>query len=154
MHAADTLYQIVYVSTAKHAFSPEALRSLLVECRTNNRKHGITGMLLYHDGGFMQALEGKKADVLSVYDKIISDPRHRCIIKPVEGVIEQRDFPDWTMGFQNFDAETVDLPGFSRFLKQPSPRREIRDELAVPLRLLFSFKASGAPPAQGAQPAA
>ncbi len=46
------------------------------------------------------------------------------------------------MGFQNFDAGSVNLPGFSRFLQEPSPRREIRDELDLSLQLLFSFKAS------------
>ena len=46
------------------------------------------------------------------------------------------------MGFQNFDAGSVNLPGFSRFLQERSPQREIRDELDLSLQLLFSFKAS------------
>jgi hypothetical protein len=146
MSAVSTLHQIVYVSTAHRAFSHDELQSLLVECRANNQEHGITGMLLYHDGGFIQALEGQKADVLHVYDRIFHDSRHRCIIKPLERSVERRNFPHWKMGFQNLDAKTINLPGFTRFLQEPSPRREIRDELDLSLQLLFSFKESGSQP--------
>jgi hypothetical protein len=51
--------ELVYVSQAKYLFQETELKDILDISRRNNIARGITGMLLYDDGGtFIQALEG------------------------------------------------------------------------------------------------
>ena len=136
------LYHLVYLSAATNAFSEDDLTDILRASRRNNQRRGVTGMLLYSDGGFIQALEGPKNEVLDLYEKIEQDPRHSNAIKLLDGPIEARDFSEWEMGFEKVDATAAHLPGFSRFLEDPSPTTAARKELARPLKLLLSFKES------------
>jgi len=135
------LHQLVYLSAATEAFSEEDdLSDILKASRRNNRHRDITGMLLYSDGGFIQALEGPKEEVLDLYEKIEQDPRHGSTITLLDRSAEERAFSEWEMGFKQVDATTARMPGFSDFLKDPSPATATRKELARPLKLLLSFK--------------
>jgi hypothetical protein len=57
------MFRIVYVSAASEPFSDQQLKELLQKSRQNNVAAGITGMLLYKDGTFMQTLEGPELAV-------------------------------------------------------------------------------------------
>ena len=50
--------RLVYVSAATVPFTDAALAQLLNISRKNNVAAGITGMLVYRDGDFLQILEG------------------------------------------------------------------------------------------------
>ncbi len=67
------LHQLVYISAAEHDFPEKELQELLAKARENNSKLDISGMLLFHEGSFIQALEGEKAAVESLYNKIGQD---------------------------------------------------------------------------------
>ncbi len=73
---SNPIHQLVYISAAKHDFTERELQQLLIKARQNNKKLGITGMLLFHEGSFIQALEGKKELVEKLYEKIGQDQRH------------------------------------------------------------------------------
>jgi len=49
------MIQLVYTSSSIKPFSIDELLLLPDKARRNNSKLGITGMLLYKDGDFMQA---------------------------------------------------------------------------------------------------
>lgn len=89
---------IVYYSNARHPFDNEALCRLLEISRRNNGAVGVTGMLLFHDGNFIQALEGPRDEVLRMFERVKVDPSHGDILSVGPMTIEQRYFPDWTMG--------------------------------------------------------
>ncbi len=57
------MFFLVYVSSAVRPFSRVDLDDLLATSRANNARVGITGMLLYKDGNFMQVLEGDEEAV-------------------------------------------------------------------------------------------
>jgi hypothetical protein len=139
------LYHVVYLSSASHLLSDDELRAILSVSRRNNRERGITGMLLYSDGGFIQALEGPRDEVDALYKTIARDPRHGRIITLLEGPIDARNFPQWTMGFQHVDADDPDLPGFTHFFDEPTPHDEARRLLPRPIELLLSFKETSTP---------
>lgn len=94
------MFQIVYLSTAVEMMSHEALSALLRESRANNEARSVTGMLLYHEGCFIQVLEGEEATLEELYLIISQDERHNGIIKLIEQSVAEREFPDWTMGFK------------------------------------------------------
>ena len=54
--------------------STEQLLELLKQCL--NPASGVTGMLLYGNGTFLQALEGDEKVVADLYGKIEKDSRH------------------------------------------------------------------------------
>ena len=92
------VFFLTYVSTATRELSQDDLNELLAQCRKNNAKRGITGMLLYKDGNFMQVLEGEETAVRSIYAKISGDPRHKGEILLQQGTEEERQFLGWSMG--------------------------------------------------------
>jgi len=54
------MFFLVYVSSTTRPFSGEDLRVLLETCRKNIAELGVTGMLLYKDGNFMQPSKGTR----------------------------------------------------------------------------------------------
>ena len=106
------MFQLVYVSVAVSPFSEVALRALLTFARARNTARGITGVLLYQNDSFMQALEGERAVVEEIFAKIQRDPRHRDVRVLSRAVVASRNFGDWSMGFVDVRAAAIALPGF------------------------------------------
>ncbi len=99
------MYHLVYTSHAAAPLSEEDLIQLLEECRAFNKEHGISGMLLYLQGKFIQVLEGNKLEVQALYANIQKDPRHRRVTKVIEGNSPHRIFKGWSMGFKKLTEE-------------------------------------------------
>ncbi len=97
------MYRIMYLSTATVKFSDEELEELLKVARRNNLKCGVTGLLIIKGRSFLQCLEGKKENVLSIFEKIKDDKRHDSIIRVIEENVEKRYFPSWSMGYKNIN---------------------------------------------------
>lgn len=95
------MFQLIYVSMACEPFSQERLRRLLKTSRANNADKDVTGMLLYKNDSFMQALEGPEDDVRALYDRICEDERHENVRMLMAAPVDERSFPDWAMGFEN-----------------------------------------------------
>ena len=135
------MFSLVYVSSATLPFSAEDLRDLLATCRENNAALGVTGMLLYKDGNFMQVLEGDEKAVRGLYARIEADPRHGGEITLQQGFTERRQFPDWSMGFRDLNStEEASTPGYSEFLNAPLTGREFPGVPSRAQKLLLSFK--------------
>ncbi|CAN5718670.1 BLUF domain-containing protein [soil metagenome] len=112
------LYFLIYVSVASDSLRSGELLDLLRVSRENNTRDEITGLLLYKDRRFMQLLEGSQAAVCATFGRIARDSRHHDPTILLEGETAERDFADWSMGFQDLDEETARrTPGFSLFLQ-------------------------------------
>ena len=70
------LIHLIYSSVAVSAVSAAELQELLITSRRNNARINVTGMLLYADGAFFQAIEGEEQAVLSLYERLTHDKRH------------------------------------------------------------------------------
>jgi uncharacterized protein YbgA (DUF1722 family) len=93
------MYRVIYISSATFDLNSSELEIMLHKFRENNQKKGITGLLLYVEGDFIQVLEGVKEQVVQLFTSIKKDPRNRSVITLFEGAIKQNQFPDWRMGF-------------------------------------------------------
>jgi hypothetical protein len=114
------VFFLVYVSAAGTWFSAQELRELLARSRAHNEREGITGMLLYKNGNFMQALEGDESLVRALHSRITADRRHHGVVTIASGTTDRRQFADWSMGFVDLDAGAGSLPaGYTGFLDQP-----------------------------------
>ncbi len=137
------MFHLTYVSSAAQDFSKADLNELLAQCRESNARLGLTGMLLYKDGNFMQVLEGEEVVVREVYAKISTDPRHKGEIVLQQGPLEERQFPDWSMGFRDLDSpESRPAAGYSEFLNIPLTGQEFSGKPTRSQRLLLTFKKS------------
>jgi hypothetical protein len=115
------LVLVAYASAASAPFTGDALGDLLIKARSNNARHGITGILLYHQDSFFQVLEGPLAEVGKIYQGISEDPRHVKIVKLIQEPIGERSFADWTMGLGRMERDELGaIPGLNDFFRQGS----------------------------------
>jgi len=134
------LLQMIYVSSATYPMSEDDLKSILSASRRNNPARGITGMLLYQEGYFIQAIEGEEQAVHELYYKIELDPRHRGVLKLTESLVTKRSFGQWAMGFNHLsDLPPEDAANFSDFLSQPKAEVLAHDLSRVQM-LLEAFR--------------
>lgn len=106
-----------------------------------NTRAGITGLLLYQSGAFIQALEGEKAALTELFEKISHDPRHHRVIRLIQGPIQERNFPNSAMAFRDLDSpELRRLPGYSEFLNTPLNGELLAKDIPACKRLLLLFK--------------
>jgi Sensors of blue-light using FAD len=108
------MFHLIYSSLARQAFSDTDLEKLLMRARSNNGKINVTGMLIYHDGVFLQALEGDELSVRDVFKRIEKDARHTgvAILRSHSSFGERRIFGDWSMGFASASSNAQVLKGF------------------------------------------
>ena len=135
------MFSLIYASSAVAEFSPSELVDLLKSCHESNAKLGVTGMLLYKDGNFMQAIEGDEDVVRDLYARISLDPRHRGMMTLLAESVPERQFPDWSMGFRDLNApEARSIPGYSEFLNTPLTDTVFSSDPARCQKLLTTFK--------------
>ena len=102
------LYQVVYISMVSGDEPTRAdLRALLATSVRRNRALGVTGMLLYAHGGFMQLLEGEEEAVKALFDRVRRDDRHRRVTVLVQGPVAERTFADWAMAYRCLEDEAA-----------------------------------------------
>jgi len=134
------LVHCAYCSASKAAnLGPADLKSLLDECRRNNAKADITGILLYQNGSFFQVLEGERTAVETLFDKIAADERHERATKIILEPIAARAVAAWTMGFPKISAkELAATPGLNDFFHRGKSYLELGQGRAK--ALLGAFK--------------
>ena len=103
------MFSLVYRSVAKPEFHLDLIQEMLAKAKLNNHRLGITGCLLYHQGEFIQYLEGSQLRVLSLYDRIKADPRHTQVELLGYEEREGRAFASWDMAYENFYGENAQI---------------------------------------------
>ncbi len=137
----DPLCQLAYVSSAAHLMSLDELTALLDQSRRKNDRLGITGMLLYKDGSFLQVLEGDPDAVRTLYQHIQRDERHIKVKTLFDEPVRARDFPQWSMGFQNLDGlDLARIDGYSDFFDNPVTARAYFSDRTRAKKLLLLFR--------------
>ncbi|MDN3918743.1 BLUF domain-containing protein [Roseateles violae] len=95
------LVRLLYASRAASPMGEHELAAILKQSREHNHAEGVTGLLCYTEGIFIQVLEGGRGPVNARYKAIIDDPRHRDVILLSYAEIAERDFAGWAMGQVN-----------------------------------------------------
>lgn len=94
------LVRLLYVSRAVDK-DAKAIEGILESSRQHNPAAGVTGVLCYGGGIFLQAIEGGRAAVNQLYNHIVADPRHKDVVLLHYQEISERRFGGWTMGQVN-----------------------------------------------------
>ena len=105
-----SIHRIIYVSrVARHVRFADA-EDIAERASANNRRHGLTGLLLYSPSHFIQVLEGAETDVIGTVERIRHDPRHSELRVIDARDVADREFSAWSMVARRLrDLETVDF---------------------------------------------
>jgi hypothetical protein len=95
------LVRLMYASRAVPAVDHEELLAILRKSKTNNTKDGVTGVLCFSEGIFLQVLEGGRNPVNRLYNRITHDARHTDVVLLNYEEVEERCFSGWSMGQVN-----------------------------------------------------
>ena len=95
------LVRLLYASRAVPAVDQEELLTILRKSKANNQPLGVTGVLCFSGGIFMQVLEGGRGPVNRLYNRIASDARHTDVELLCYQEIGERRFAGWSMGQVN-----------------------------------------------------
>jgi hypothetical protein len=95
------LVRLLYASRAVPAVDHEELIAILKKSKSNNPLLGVTGVLCFSEGIFLQVLEGGRAAVNQLYNRIAADSRHTSVQLLCYEEIGERRFAGWSMGQVN-----------------------------------------------------
>jgi hypothetical protein len=132
---------VIYVSTAPRKLRQGELEAILVQSRRNNERDGVTGMLIYADGSFIQAVEGPAESIDTLLARLHHDERHRDILVIARYPVAQRQFPDWSMGFRSMERPRADeLAAAFSDLRSPIFDGESASVSSIAHKLLEGFR--------------
>jgi len=131
------LLQVIYASAAYQKMNSDELAEILSVAREKNTEKGISGMLAYHGGSFLQVLEGPEPEVEALLKTIADDPRHRHIKLLLKASIEEKEFEDWSMGFVDTTGLAQNQDGFKNY--ETDFKLAIREKTAA-RKILNMFK--------------
>ncbi|MCX7241703.1 MAG: BLUF domain-containing protein [Burkholderiales bacterium] len=102
------LVRLLYASRAVDT-SSTAIEDILAKARQYNPTCGITGILCYGGGIFLQAIEGGRMAVNDLYGHIQRDVRHKDVVLLHYEEISERRFGGWTMGQVNISKVNASI---------------------------------------------
>jgi hypothetical protein len=118
------LVRLMYASRAVPAVDHEELVAILRKSKANNPALGITGVLCFSQGIFLQVLEGGRGAVNRLYNRIAADARHSEVELLSYAEIGERRFAGWSMG-------QVDMARLNPALLLRYSERPVLDPYAV-----------------------
>lgn len=110
------LVRLLYASRAIDT-SPGAIDAILTQSRLHNPESGITGILCYGGGIFLQAIEGGRMSISALYGQIQRDVRHADVVLLHYEEISERRFGGWTMG--QVDTSRINASILLKYAEKP-----------------------------------
>lgn len=95
------LVRLLYASQPAESGPDNVVEPILQQARRNNPELGVTGVLCHGRDVYLQALEGGRDAVNTLYNRIVCDRRHRRVTLLTYDEILERRFGGWTMGYVN-----------------------------------------------------
>ncbi|HET9506217.1 MAG TPA: BLUF domain-containing protein [Hymenobacter sp.] len=136
------MIHIAYMSRAVRPLSDQDLQELLDQCRRDNARHDVTGILFYSHGNIAQLIEGEAEVLEPLFERIARDGRHSHVRKLIDRPITVRSFEGWAMAFHPLEPAGFEtLEGFllPDHLPAPPSTLTIADSLLVELVRLAVF---------------
>lgn len=129
---------LTYASMAVPKLTMQDVKSIVDVSQQHNASAPITGVLCYGNQRFMQCIEGSRAVINALYNKLVRDSRHGELILLDYKTMDTRMFSDWSMGF--IHAEDMEL---RQLIRQTTFMDQFQPELleaSQANRLLANFK--------------
>lgn len=94
-----SLHRVVYLSTAVGVLRADELDRIYLRAKVANAGADITGLMLFHEGIFLQVLEGPAAGIASLMERVRRDRRHSGLTILESGPVTRRHFANSPMQF-------------------------------------------------------
>ncbi|WP_052336018.1 BLUF domain-containing protein [Rhodopirellula sallentina] len=107
-HEHPQLCRLIYCSEACKPLPMESFLQIRREARDINQRDGITGILAFGEGRFMQILEGDQETVSQTYARIVLDSRHHSCKLIQFTFCPERFFEGWTMRHLTVQKEMLE----------------------------------------------
>ncbi|MEQ8656003.1 MAG: BLUF domain-containing protein [Hyphomicrobiales bacterium] len=115
----------------------EELRRIHKQSLNNNPGLGVTGVLLCTKNHYIQFLEGEEKAVMDLFAKIEQDKGHYNVKLRRSAVIDERQFPDWSMNVVYIESINQALYGIADSSSDANPYH-------LSSEVLFGLLSSGA----------
>jgi hypothetical protein len=126
------IYTSKYVGRAEDI--DDVLADIVVRSEINNLEFGITGLLFYQNGRFIQVLEGERDSLEGLMSILEQDDRHENIQRIIDQAIKKRAFEEWSMDSLNLsEGATIDPDELIRI------RDAYKKHLLVDSKLMVEF---------------
>lgn len=129
------LRAIAYVSEASAGVSSTVLDTLVGDAARFNTVAGVTGVLLFDGGRFLQYFEGPEDGVAAVHERIRQARSHHGIVELGHARVPQRYFPNWGMRWLGVEPALIqqlsvgDWAGFARRVNEGAAVHSGLDQL-------------------------
>lgn len=121
--------------------SVSGLLELIHQCHVNNSRLGLTGLLIYGNGTFLQTIEGEDEAVKGLVDKISRDQRHRGFKVLQKSITSDRQYADWSMRLERLTEESLrKVPGLRDFAFKKFNRDYLSTHIDVAENLIDSYR--------------
>lgn len=103
------MHLIVYSSKMQSTglSDKQVLDDIITTALKRNAQENLTGVLLFENGYFLQAIEGEEGALRSVFESIKDDKRHGDLYCHVDQEIDERSFTNWSM--ETFRIDNPDI---------------------------------------------
>jgi hypothetical protein len=126
------LVRLMYASRAVEPVRADTLNLIMKTSTQNNATVGVTGVLCFSGAIFLQVLEGGRAAVSALYNRIAQDDRHTDVMLLSLEEIDERRFAGWAMG-------QVDIARLNPALLLKYSEAAVLDPYAVPGRVSMAM---------------
>ncbi len=107
----EDLVFIAYKSIFNQAkYTPMDFSKIVSTSRQHNKDKNITGILVFDGVYIFQYIEGISEEIAALYQRICLDERHHEVKLLSKGIINDRKFTHWDMGYYylNNDESNMD----------------------------------------------
>ncbi len=91
------VFRTIYISSVRTAPDASVVADILSVSQSNNRRDGLTGLLIFDGQRFLQYIEGPEDRVRARIAKIRADWRHHALVILSERTTDRRQFGGWDM---------------------------------------------------------
>lgn len=137
-HSMSNILRLVYLSRPTATMDNEAIDTLLNQARERNPLLEVTGVLCSGRGFFVQVLEGPENNVVTLYARILSDPRHQLPSMLSIGLSSRRAFAQWSMA--HIPGNLLDDATHSKLLEKAVMNGDLSEQAKVLQSTLLALR--------------
>ena len=114
------LTQLLFLSRIVRHPTPAELVDLVLDARSCNAQHRVTGVLLHKEGALLHAVEGPESGIVAVYQQVVRDYRHTQVTALANRKLDKRQYGALPLSFHNLDElEESGAPSVRSFASIP-----------------------------------
>lgn len=132
------LHALMYSSIADPKLTSDDIDQLVNQARQRNAEQGITGLLVYQHGCFLQILEGDRKKLSQLFEqKLLRDPRHSAVRLFHDEALSERQFRFWHLAFSDLGEHSTRISSpYRECLKKERGLYELNTNTAMALALV------------------